>query len=91
MQFHYRYLLVGLFIDYNAPDPDIEVDEDLILPEGPPQDPHQPLLADEDVFTNHHRHSDFGMATLVRDTSSVGTNMLKKKSLKTRRSIPLLL
>lgn len=57
----------GIFID--VPHPDIEVDEDLILPQGPPQDPHQPLLADEEVFAGHHRHSDFDRATLVRDRS----------------------
>ena len=55
----------GLLIE--VPSPDIEVDEDLVLPQGPPQNPHQPLLADEEVFVTHHRHSDFDRATLVRD------------------------
>jgi hypothetical protein len=56
----------GLFIE--VPSPDIEVDDsDSVLPQGPPQDPHQPLLADEEVFVTHHRHSDFDRATLVRD------------------------
>ncbi|KAG7089546.1 hypothetical protein E1B28_011219 [Marasmius oreades] len=54
-----------LFIPIYAPD--IDIDEDLVLPQGPPQDPHQPPHADEEVFATHHRHSDFDMATLVRD------------------------
>jgi hypothetical protein len=45
----------------------MEVDEDLILPQGPPHNPDRPLLTDEEVFASHHRHSDFDMATLVRD------------------------
>ncbi|KAI0339220.1 hypothetical protein BDW22DRAFT_1431831 [Trametopsis cervina] len=49
------------------PQPDLEVDEDLILPYGPPLNPNQPLTADEEVFATHHRHSDFDFATLVRD------------------------
>ncbi len=52
----------GRFID--VPSPDIEIDEDVVLPEGPPQDP---LLGDEEVFATHRRHCDFDMATLVRD------------------------
>ena len=47
--------------------PDLEVDEDVVLSEGPPQDPHEPLLEDEEVFANYRRHFDFDMATLVRD------------------------
>ncbi|KAF8957526.1 hypothetical protein BDZ97DRAFT_1846024, partial [Flammula alnicola] len=50
-----------------VPPPDMEVDEDLILPVGPPQDPNQPLHPDEQVFATHRRHSDFDFATLVRD------------------------
>ncbi|CAL1712994.1 unnamed protein product [Somion occarium] len=50
-----------------VPPPDIEVDESLILPEGPPKDPNQPLASDEEVFATHHRHSDFDIATLIRD------------------------
>ena len=53
------------FID--VPSPDLEIDEDVVLPEGPPQDPHQPPLGDEEVFATHRRHSDFDMTTLVRD------------------------
>ncbi|KAI0339228.1 hypothetical protein BDW22DRAFT_1361707 [Trametopsis cervina] len=49
------------------PPPDIEVDEDFILPYGPPIDPNKPLTPDEEVFATHHRHSDFDFATLVRD------------------------
>ena len=51
----------------DVPSPDLEIDEDIVLPEGPTQDPHQPPLADEEVFATHHRHSDFDMATLIRD------------------------
>ena len=54
----------GIFID--LPHPDMEIDEDAV-PRGPPQDPHKPPLRDEEVFATHHRHSDFDMATLVRD------------------------
>ena len=54
----------GLFTD--VPRPDIEIDEG-VLPQGPPQDPHQPPLRDEEVFMTHHRHSDFDMVTLLRD------------------------
>ncbi|KAF8351064.1 hypothetical protein F5887DRAFT_1068808 [Amanita rubescens] len=55
----------GRFID--VPSPDMEIDEDVVLPEGPPQDPHQPLIGDEEVFATHRRHFDFDLATLVRD------------------------
>ncbi|KAJ8502890.1 hypothetical protein ONZ45_g11344 [Pleurotus djamor] len=55
------------FISLPEPDHDLGVDEDLILPQGPPQDPNAPLLSDETVFATHHRHSDFDRATLVRD------------------------
>ncbi|KZT63207.1 hypothetical protein DAEQUDRAFT_770806 [Daedalea quercina L-15889] len=48
-------------------DPHYSVDEDLILPEGPPQDPSLPLIPDGDVFATHHRNSDFDRTTLVRD------------------------
>ena len=51
----------------NTPEPILEIDEDLILPEGPPLDPNQPLLADEEIFATHHRHSDFDHVTLLRD------------------------
>jgi hypothetical protein len=51
----------------NTPDPNMEVDNTLILPEGPPQDPNQPLLPDEQIFATYHRHSDFDIETLVRD------------------------
>ncbi|KIK59494.1 hypothetical protein GYMLUDRAFT_60064 [Collybiopsis luxurians FD-317 M1] len=58
-------LPAGIFID--VPHPDMEIDEDVILPQGPPQDPHQPPFGDEEVFATHYRHSDFDMPTLVRD------------------------
>jgi len=38
----------GLFID--VPRPDMEVDKG-VLPPGPPQDPHQPQLRDEQLTT----------------------------------------
>ncbi|KZT02266.1 uncharacterized protein LAESUDRAFT_815464 [Laetiporus sulphureus 93-53] len=60
-----RALPSGLYID--MPHPDIEVDQNLILPEGPPKDPNQSLMSDEEVFATHHRHSDFDIETLVRD------------------------
>jgi len=41
----------------------------MILPQGPPQDPSQPSLSDEQVFATHHRASDFDRATLIRDRS----------------------
>jgi hypothetical protein len=53
----------------NLPPPTIEVDESMVLPQGPSQDPKQPLLADEQIFTTHRRHSDFDFETLVRDRS----------------------
>ncbi|KAH8928275.1 hypothetical protein BT69DRAFT_578879 [Atractiella rhizophila] len=53
------------FID--APDPFPEPDDSFVLPEGPPMDPAQSLLSDEEVFANHKRHSDFDACTLVRD------------------------
>ncbi|CAL1707803.1 unnamed protein product [Somion occarium] len=55
----------GEFIE--EPYPDLEFDENLILPEGPPKDPNQPLASDEKVFATHRCHSDFDIATLVRD------------------------
>lgn len=49
---------------------DAEDDEgNLILPEGPPIDPRQSLLSDEEVFASHQRVSDFDGVTLVRDRS----------------------
>ncbi|GJJ06695.1 hypothetical protein Clacol_000890 [Clathrus columnatus] len=49
------------------PPPIIESDPTLILPEGPPEDPSKPLLSDEELFVTHHRHSDFDLATLIRN------------------------
>ena len=40
----------------------------LVLPEGPQQDPNpQALPTDETIFATCHRHSDFDIPTLVRD------------------------
>ncbi|KAF5344205.1 hypothetical protein D9756_011326 [Leucocoprinus leucothites] len=39
----------------------------LVLPEGPHQDPAQPLHSDEEVFFGCQRHSDFDLVTLFRD------------------------
>ncbi|KAH7916633.1 hypothetical protein BJ138DRAFT_1139528 [Hygrophoropsis aurantiaca] len=58
-------LPAGVYID--VPRPDMEVDENFIRPQGPPQDPRQPLLADDEVFETYHSHADFDIATLVRD------------------------
>lgn len=52
---------------FNSPEIELEIDETLIHPEGPPQDPNSPLLPDEHVFTTCNRNSDFDHATLVRD------------------------
>ena len=52
---------------FNAPEIDLEIDETLVHPEGPPQDPHSPLLPDEHVFSKFNRNSAFDHATLVRD------------------------
>ncbi|KAH0581609.1 hypothetical protein H2248_011312 [Termitomyces sp. 'cryptogamus'] len=49
------------------PDPDIGMNTNLVLPEGPPRDPDRPLLTDEEVFATHKHQSDFDIATLVRD------------------------
>lgn len=48
---------------------DAEGDDNLLLPEGPPVDPRQPLLDDQEVFASHHRVSDFDGVSLVRDRS----------------------
>ncbi|KAJ8508887.1 hypothetical protein ONZ45_g8894 [Pleurotus djamor] len=63
----YLYDAIRLTLLLNLPHPDIDLDETLILPEGPPQDPNAPLLPDEFVFATHHRHADFDTATLIRD------------------------
>ena len=52
----------------DVPGPD-EWDDDPILPKGPPLDPNQPLLADEQLFETYHRHSDFDLVTLIRDSA----------------------
>lgn len=63
------YLVDKLPYDYLIrADVDIEADTDLILPEGPPQDPSQPLEPDEVMFATHRRNSDFDIATLIRDS-----------------------
>jgi len=52
----------------NRPDVDNGVNTDLVFPEGPQQDPSpEALPTDETVFATCHRHSDFDIATLVRD------------------------
>ncbi|KAJ3541368.1 hypothetical protein NM688_g6094 [Phlebia brevispora] len=55
----------GLYIA--QPSIDLEVDKTLVLPEGPPKDPSQSLMSDEEVLATHHRHSDFDLETLIRD------------------------
>ena len=56
----------------NCPDVDNGVDIDLILPEGPQQDPSpRALPTDETVFSTCQRHSDFDIPTLVRDPERV--------------------
>jgi len=51
----------------DVPGPGMEIDEEPILPKGPPIDPNQPLSADEQLFETYHRHSDFDLVTLIRD------------------------
>ncbi|KAJ3767802.1 hypothetical protein FB446DRAFT_848867 [Lentinula raphanica] len=50
----------------NAPRPDWIVVQDLVSLQGPPKDPLR-LLPDQELFSTHHRQSDFDMVTLVRD------------------------
>lgn len=50
--------------------PDLDVgkwDDNVTLPMGPPQNPDQPLLADQQLIATCHRNSDFDLATLIRD------------------------
>ncbi|KJA22724.1 hypothetical protein HYPSUDRAFT_40837 [Hypholoma sublateritium FD-334 SS-4] len=55
-------------IDYFAiPDIEPEIDDTLVHPEGPPQNPATPLLPDEQLFPTCRRNLDFDHATLVRD------------------------
>lgn len=61
--------ITGIFIDTPGTDLVPYSDPDLILPEGPPQDPDQPLLPDEEVFRTHRRFSEFDKVTLVRDSA----------------------
>ncbi|KAF5344184.1 hypothetical protein D9756_011443 [Leucocoprinus leucothites] len=56
---------------FNAPSMFKDPDDAVILPVGPPQDPGQPLLTDEEVFSTFHRHSDFDLVTLLRDRKQV--------------------
>ena len=59
-------LPAGVFL--NCPDVDNGVDTDLVLPEGPQQNPSpQALHTDETIFATCQRHSDFDIPTLVRD------------------------
>jgi len=56
----------------NRPDVDNGVNTDLVFPEGPQQDPSpQALPTDQTVFATCHRHSDFDIATLVRDPERI--------------------
>lgn len=57
----------SFFVNVTRPDRVLDIDQDLVLPMGPPQDPDQPLLSDEEICRTHHRISDFDKATLVRD------------------------
>ena len=50
----------------NATQPADFGDEELVV-QGPPVDPNQPLIPDEQVFATHHRYSDFDEPTLLND------------------------
>lgn len=51
----------------SVPEPPTGIDEDLVLPEGPPLNPQLPVLSDSDIASTYARTSDFDEATLVRD------------------------
>lgn len=60
----------GEFISAPFADANYYVDESLVLPEGPPQDPDRQLYTDEEVLQTHHRCSDFDAVTLKREIRS---------------------
>ena len=41
--------------------------DEVLIAQGPPVDPNQPLMPDEQVFEIHHRYSDFDEPTLLND------------------------
>ena len=41
--------------------------DEVLIAQGPPVDPNQPLMPDEQVFETHHRYSDFDEPTLLND------------------------
>ncbi|KAG6897864.1 hypothetical protein C0992_010002 [Termitomyces sp. T32_za158] len=51
----------GFWID--SPDPGYE----FLLPQGPVQNPDEPMLSDDQLLATHHRHSDFDIPTLLRN------------------------
>ncbi|KAJ3767805.1 hypothetical protein FB446DRAFT_753756 [Lentinula raphanica] len=53
----------------NTPRPDMDIDQEAHVFQGPPKDPSQ-LLPDAELFATYHRHSDFDMVTLMRDRAS---------------------
>lgn len=66
---------------------DIEVNTDLILPEGPPQNPDEPLEPDELVCATHHHNSDFDSATLIRDPRRAAQFFRWRAHMQSRRSL----
>ena len=71
----------------NCPDVDNGIDTDLVFPEGPHQDPSPHALpTDQTVFTTCHRHSDFDIATLVRDPKRVSQFFRWKEHVRSHHS-----
>ncbi|KAI0091013.1 hypothetical protein BDY19DRAFT_1046776 [Irpex rosettiformis] len=58
-------LIRGRFINTAKPVPEVE-DEELFA-RGPPMNPDDPLVPDEEVFATNQRYSDFDEVTLVKD------------------------
>ena len=71
----------------NCPDVDNGVDTDLVLPEGPQQDPSpQALPTDQTVFATCHRHSYFDIPTLVRGPERVSQFFRWKEHVRSHHS-----
>ncbi|KAI0091006.1 hypothetical protein BDY19DRAFT_904509 [Irpex rosettiformis] len=60
-------LLGGYFI--NSPGVDLEDEDKELGAHGPPINPDDPLMPDEQVFATHRRYSDFDEPTLLNDSA----------------------